>query len=117
MRIERFTKSWKKFSEKKEKKKGLSAKKVDNYLSFMLFLTLVGMIYIWNSHYALKQVREMETLRTEVKELKSQYLMRESTLQAGVRISTLSEKVDSLGLKKLNQPAFKIIKTHEPGKK
>ncbi|MEM6628400.1 MAG: FtsL-like putative cell division protein [Bacteroidota bacterium] len=90
-------------------KKGISAKKVDRYLRFLLFLTLIGMFYIWNTHYAVKQVRKMESLQHEVKDLKSKYLMREATLRAGTRLSEIKTAVDTLGLRPLSRPAYKLV--------
>lgn len=95
--------------EEESPKKGISVKKVDKYLRFLVFLTLVGMFYIWNTHYAVKQVRKMEALQLEVKDLKSKYLMRESTLRAGTRLSEIAQAVDTLGLRPLDRPAFKLL--------
>lgn len=93
--------------------KGISARRVDGYLRFVLFLTVVGLFYIWNTHYAVKQVRKMEALKGEVKELKSKFLMRESTLRAGIRLSEISDRVDSLGLYKPSAPPYKLVKINE----
>ena len=95
--------------EENTSKKGISARKVDRYLRFLLFLTLIGMFYIWNTHYAVKQVRKMETLQKEVKDLKSKYLMREATLRAGTRLSEIKTAVDTLGLRPLSRPAYKLV--------
>ncbi len=92
-------------------KKGISVKKVDRYLRFLVFLTLIGMFYIWNTHYAVKQVRKMEALQLQVKDLKSKYLMRESSLRAGTRLSEIVQAVDTLGLRPLDQPAYKLLNT------
>ena len=95
--------------EEESSKKGISVKKVDKYLRFLVFLTLVGMFYIWNTHYAVKQVRKMESLQLEVKDLKSKYLMRESSLRAGTRLSEIAQAVDTLGLRPLDRPAYKLL--------
>lgn len=104
---------------KKEEKaeparKGLSLRKVDDYLRFVVFLALIGMAYIWNTHYAEKQMRLATELEREVKDLKSKALMKESMLSAGTRFSEIRDKVDSLGLYKLNEPAYKLVKTENP---
>ena len=97
--------------EEEKSKKGISVKKVDRYLRFLVFLTLIGMFYIWNTHYAVKQVRKMEVLQLQVKDLKSKYLMRESSLRAGTRLSEIVQAVDTLGLRPLDQPAYKLVNT------
>jgi len=88
--------------------KGISARLVDSYLRFLLFLTAIGMIYIWNTHFAVKQVRKLEKLKVEVKDLKSKYLMRESTLRAGMRLSEVKQYVDTLGLRPLDEPPYQL---------
>ena len=92
-------------------KKGLSVKRVDDYLRFIIFLALIGMLYIGNTHYAERQVKEIESLEKEVKDLKSKYLLRKSTLSAGTRFSELKPAADTLGLRPLAQPPYKLIKT------
>jgi hypothetical protein len=74
------------------------------------------MFYIWNSHYAEKQMRLATDLERDVKDLKSKALMKESTLSAGTRFSEIRDKVDSLGLYKLNEPAYKLIKDEKMNK-
>ncbi|RMG19701.1 MAG: hypothetical protein D6730_21060 [Bacteroidetes bacterium] len=96
--------------EKATKKKGLKAHLVDDYLRFVLFLALIGMVYIWNSHYAERQMKEMSVLKKEVKSLKSKYLEKRSMLSAGTQFTQIKHKADSLGLRKYREPAFKLIK-------
>jgi len=91
-------------------KRVLSAKHVDNYLKFMLFLALIGMFYIWNSHYAERQMRELDELKKDVKSLKSKYIIKEAQLSAGTRYSEVSGMADSLDMKltKLSSPPYRI---------
>ena len=95
------------------KKPGLSVGKVDEYLRFMIFLALIGLAYIWNSHQAEKQVKLLEAYQKDVKSLKANYLLKESTLSASTRLSEIIDLVDTLGLKKLKEPAFKIVRNGE----
>ncbi len=89
--------------------KGLSTKKVDRYLRLVIFLALIGLVYIANAHYAEKQVQKREALKQEVKRLKDRYYMKEADLHAGVRYSELVKLTDSLGLKKLTEPPYRLI--------
>jgi len=89
--------------------KGLSAKKVDRYLRLVVFLAIIGLAYIANAHYAERQVQKREALKKEVKRLKDRYYMKEADLDAGVRYSELVKMTDSLGLKKLKKPPFRLI--------
>jgi hypothetical protein len=89
--------------------KGLSTKKVDRYLRLVIFLAIIGLVYIANAHYAERQVQKREALKKEVKRLKDRYYMKEADLDAGVRYSELVKMTDSLGLKKLTEPPFRLI--------
>ena len=98
---------------KAKDKKGISVKRVDEYLRFAVFLAVIGMFYIWNSYKAEAQIREMEVVEKEVKDLKSKYLLHKSTLSAGTRFSEIRSTADSLGLRQLRQPPMKIVRESE----
>ena len=100
-------------ADKAKGKKGISVKRVDEYLRFAVFLAVIGMFYIWNGYKAEQQIREMEVVEKEVKDLKSKYLLRKSTLSAGMRFSEIRTTADSLGLKPLGQPPLKIVQKSE----
>ena len=87
---------------------GLSARRVSKHVRFAVFLTLIGLAYIWNSHYAERKVAEREKLIQEVKALKDTYYMKEAELRAGMRYSQLTKMVDSIGLKRLQKPPYRI---------
>lgn len=91
-------------------KKGLSTRLVNDYLRFVVFLALIGMGYIWNGHYAERQVKLVEAYKKEVKNLKSRYLLKQSTLGSVTRLSEVQSFVDTLGLRPMNEPPFKIVK-------
>lgn len=91
-------------------RKGLSSKKVNDYLRFSVFLVLIGVAYIWNSYEAERKMKQMEAQRKEVKRLKAEYLLRQSTLSAGIRFSEIRDQIDTLGLRPLREPAFKLVK-------
>ncbi len=93
----------------KEVGKGLSAKKVDGYLRFVVFLAVIGLAYIWNAHYAERQVQERAQLKKEVKKLKDDYYMKKAELEAGIRYAEMVEMTDTLGLEGLRKPPFKLV--------
>lgn len=81
---------------------------VEKRLFFSLFLTAIGLFYIWNAHYAEKQARYAEGLRQELKELKSEYMTLNAELSVSRTQSQIANIVDSLGLKSLTEPPFKL---------
>jgi len=69
-------------------------------LPYVLFLSFLTIIYIANAHYAEKQVRRIQTLQKEVKELKRQYNSLKSEIMFESRLSGIGEEVGTLGLRK-----------------
>lgn len=88
--------------------KGLKLRKVDDYLRFVVFLALIGMAYIWNAHFAERQVKELEKTRTSVSDLKSRYLLKRATLGATVRFSEIEASADTLGLHRMTTPPYEL---------
>ena len=94
---------------KSRPKRGLSIRRVDDYLRFVVFLALIGVVYIWNSYYAERQIKEMDALEHSVQNLKARYLLKQSTHSAGTRLTRVESLVDTIGLRKMNQPAFRLV--------
>ncbi|MDX2285076.1 MAG: FtsL-like putative cell division protein [Bacteroidia bacterium] len=92
------------------KRKGLSVRKVDDYLRFSFFLVLIGMGYIWNSYQAERQIKRMEGYEKEVKSLKSRFLLQQATLNAGTRYSEIRQWADTLGLQASREPAYRLVR-------
>jgi hypothetical protein len=67
-------------------------------LVFAAFLTLMGIVYIWNTHKAEKHARQADALQQQVRELESEYNSLNAVLAKTRRQSTILELSDSLGL-------------------
>lgn len=78
-------------------------------MRFVLFLAFIGVAYIWNSHLADRQVRRQEALDVKVKDLKSNYLMRQAVLLSGTRFSEIEKSADTLGLNAMDKPAYQLV--------
>jgi Bacteriodetes cell division protein (FtsL-like) len=78
-------------------------------LPFVLFLSFLTVIYIANAHYAEKQVRQIQTLQNEVKELKRQYNSLKSETMFKSRLAEVGEDVESLGLRKTYGRVHRIV--------
>lgn len=78
-------------------------------LPFILFLTLIGLGYIANGYYAEKSVREISRINTELKELKSEYIISESELMFMSNQSQVANAVAPFGLKESTVPPKKIV--------
>ena len=78
-------------------------------MPFMIFLALLTMLYIANSHMAVKNIRDIDKLNKEVKELSWEYKSLKADLMFKSKLTEVAKKVDTLGLKELIEPPKKII--------
>lgn len=78
-------------------------------LPFLLFLSVLCMLYIANSHMAVKNIRNIDKLGKEVKELSWEYKSLKADLMFKSKLTEVAKKVDTLGIKELTEPPKKII--------
>lgn len=78
-------------------------------LPFILFLAFLGMVYIANSHMAVNNIRTIDKLSKEVKELSYEYKSLKADLMFKSKLTEVQKKVDTLGIKELIEPPKKII--------
>lgn len=78
----------------------LSAQLILKNLPFVLFLGFLTVVYIANAHFAEKQVRQIQSLQKEVKELKRQYNSLKSEIMFQSRLAEVEDEVESMGLEK-----------------
>lgn len=78
-------------------------------LPFLLFLSVLCMLYIANSHMAVKNIRSIDKLSKEVKELSWEYKSLKADLMFKSKLTEVAKKVDTLGIKELTEPPRKII--------
>lgn len=78
-------------------------------LPFLIFLCLLTMLYIANSHMAVKNIRDIDKLSKEVKELSWEYKSLKADLMFKSKLTEVAKKVDTLGIKELIEPPKKII--------
>ena len=77
-------------------------------LPFVLYLAFLGMIYIGNMHMAEKNIREIDKLSKEVKDLSWDYKTTKADLAFKSTLSELKSRADTLGLKEAKEPPQKI---------
>lgn len=87
----------------------VSKEAATDLLPFLIFLCVLGMIYIANSHMAIKNIRNIDKLNKEVKELSSEYKSLKADLMFKSKLTEVAKKVDTLGIKELIEPPKKII--------
>jgi hypothetical protein len=78
------------------------------YLPKILFVMMLGLLYISNTHYAEKTVRQINVMQTDVEDLRADYTTLKSDLMFASKQSEVARKVKALGLKESLKPPFKI---------
>jgi len=80
------------------------------YLPKVAFAVLIGVIYVWNSHYAERTVREINKLETEVEDLRADVTTLEADYMFSSKQSEGAKKVKAIGLEESKEPPYKIAK-------
>lgn len=84
-----------------------------NNWRFILFCTLLAIFMIGSSHSAEKKVHDIARLNDEVRELRSEFVDRRSTLMRIKMESTISRKMAIRGIRPSDVPPTKIIVKEE----
>ena len=79
------------------------------YLPKILFVMLLSLIYISNTHYAEKTTRQIDKANSEVEDLRADYTTLKSDVMFASKQSEVARRVKSLGLEESLIPPFKIV--------
>ena len=79
------------------------------YLPYVLFVTLVGIFYIGNTHYAEKNIRKIDALKKEVEDLRADYTTLKADYMYASKQSEVAKKVEKLGIEESLRPPGKIV--------
>jgi len=85
-----------------------SLKLMEN-ISMIFFISVLGLIYIANSHYAEKQARTIRKVETEVQSLKREHMQVLSTLMHEKKHTRIESEVKSLGLAPPKSRPYRIV--------
>lgn len=91
----------------------VSKESATQMMPFIIFLAMLGMIYIANRHFAEKTIRQIDKLSKEVKELSWDYKTLKADLMLKSTQTEVAKQVDTLGLKEPVEPPKKIVITAE----
>lgn len=78
-------------------------------LPFIFFLTGIAVLYIANSYYAEKTVREIDQVSKEIKELKSEFTSTKKDLNVKSGQSQVATAVQPLGIDESREAPQKIV--------
>jgi cell division protein FtsL len=79
------------------------------YLPRMLFVFVLALIYISNTHYADKATREVNRLQSEVEDLRADYTTLKAEVMYAGKQSEVARRVKALGLEESMAPPFKVV--------
>ncbi|HEY9487087.1 MAG TPA: FtsL-like putative cell division protein [Chryseosolibacter sp.] len=80
-----------------------------HYLPKILFVLVLGLIYIGNTHYAEQTVRKINLIQVEVEDLRADYTTLKSDLMFSSKQSEVARKVKAFGLKESLNPPYKVV--------
>src|SRR5688572_3426882 len=79
------------------------------YVPKILFVMILGLLYIGNTHYAEKTVRKINNVQSEVEDLRADYTTLKSDLMFASKQSEVAKKVKVFGLEESLEPPHKIV--------
>jgi hypothetical protein len=77
-------------------------------LPFILYVAFLGMLYIGNRHMSENNLRDIDKISKEVKELSWEYKSTKADLAFKSTLTEVAKRVDTLGIKEPAQPPQKI---------
>jgi hypothetical protein len=87
----------------------LSNDNVLKHIPFVLFLSVIAILYIANGYWADDKVRQVNKLNAQIKDYRSEYISTKSELMFVSKQSEVAKSVEKLGLKEPIVPPMKIV--------
>lgn len=78
------------------------------YLPYLLYLTVIAVLYIGNNHYGEKAIRNIDRLEEEVEDLRADYTTLKADLMFKTKQSEVAKRVSELGLEESMTPPTKL---------
>ncbi len=78
------------------------------HLPRILFVFLLGLIYIGNSHYAEQTIRQIDRMQSDVEDLRADFTTQKAELMYASKQSVVAEKVVGLGMEEQVTPPIKV---------
>lgn len=87
----------------------MSKQAATDMLPYIIYVAFLGMIYIGNRHLAENNIRDIDKLSKEVKELSWDFKTLKADLMLKSTQTEVAKLVDTLGLKEPAEPPKKIL--------
>ncbi len=89
----------------------ISLESVVKQIPFILFLAFIAMLYISNTYYAEKTIRDINKIKNDLKDLRAEYIYTKSELMFSSRQSEVAAMVADQEIKESTVPPQTIIVT------
>ena len=76
---------------------------------FIVFLVILGLVHVGNTHMAERNVRKINQKEKELKELRWESMTLKSNLMYERKQSELARKLEATGIEELKEPPNKIV--------
>ena len=80
-----------------------------HYIPYVLYVALIGVLYIGNSHYSDRVSRSYDSLKKEVEDLRADYTTLKADYMYESKQSEVEKKVEKMGLEEGVVPPKKIV--------
>lgn len=91
----------------------VSTEAATRMLPFIFFIAFLAMVYIANRHMAENNIRDIDKLSKQVKELSWDYKTTKAEMAYKSTLTEVEKKTDTLGLKTSLEPPQKIMVTED----
>jgi hypothetical protein len=85
------------------------------FYPYLIYLTLLGIVYIANNYNVESKIRQMNKLYAEIKELNAEYITGKANLEEMTKQSELAKKLEKTGIRESVEP-LKLIKINKEKK-
>jgi hypothetical protein len=82
-------------------------------MPFILFLTFLIIVYIGNSYYAERSIRQIDKVKVELKERRAEFISTSSELMFRTKQSEVAKAIAPEGVKESVEPNKKIVVSKE----
>lgn len=79
------------------------------YLPKVLFSVLLILVYIANTYMVEKSIRQIQTVKLELEDLRADYTTMKADYMAISKQSEVAKRVEKFGLKESKKPPYKVI--------
>ena len=80
-----------------------------HYIPKIVFVMVLGLLYIGNTHYAEKTVRRINNMQAEVEDLRADYTTMKAELMFSSKQSEVARKVKQFDLQESLTPPYKVV--------